>query len=92
LSLEHLFSPITLGAMLVKNRLVMPPMSLNFGVDDNGYVTEQHWEYLAARARGGTGMIVVGGGAVQSPPGPFLMPWPKRMNLAGHCEPLRESR
>jgi 2,4-dienoyl-CoA reductase-like NADH-dependent reductase (Old Yellow Enzyme family)/thioredoxin reductase len=39
-------------------------MSLNFGVDDKGYVTEQHWEYLAARARGGTGMIVVGGGAV----------------------------
>jgi 2,4-dienoyl-CoA reductase-like NADH-dependent reductase (Old Yellow Enzyme family)/thioredoxin reductase len=50
--------------MLVNNRLVMPPMSLNFGVDDQGYVTEQHWEYLAARARGGTGMIVVGGGAV----------------------------
>ena len=50
--------------MPVKNRLVMPPMSLNFGVDEKGYVTEQHWEYLAARARGGTGMIVVGGGAV----------------------------
>jgi len=50
--------------MQVKNRLVMPPMSLNFGVDEDGYVTEQHWEYLAARARGGTGMIVVGGGAV----------------------------
>jgi len=50
--------------MAVKNRLVMPPMSLNFGVDQDGYVTEQHWEYLAARARGGAGMIVVGGGAV----------------------------
>ena len=62
--LEHLFSPITLGSMVVKNRLVMPPMSLNFGVDDKGCVTEQHWEYLAARAKGGTGMIVVGGGAV----------------------------
>jgi 2,4-dienoyl-CoA reductase-like NADH-dependent reductase (Old Yellow Enzyme family)/thioredoxin reductase len=50
--------------MAVKNRLVMPPMSLNFGVDGDGYVTEQHWEYLAARAKGGTGMMVVGGGAV----------------------------
>lgn len=48
----------------MKNRLVMPPMSVNFGVDEEGFVTEQHWEYLAARARGGTGMIVVGGGAV----------------------------
>ncbi len=50
--------------MEVKNRLVMPPMSINFGVDEDGYVTEQHWEFLAARARGGTGMIIVGGGAV----------------------------
>ena len=64
LPLKHLFSPIQLGSMQVKNRLVMPPMSLNFGVDNDGYVTAQHWEYLAARARGGTGMIVVGGGAV----------------------------
>jgi 2,4-dienoyl-CoA reductase-like NADH-dependent reductase (Old Yellow Enzyme family)/thioredoxin reductase len=64
LALEYLFSPIKLGSLQVKNRLVMPPMSLNFGVDEDGYVTEQHWEYLAARARGGTGMIVVGGGAV----------------------------
>ena len=62
--LEHLFSPIRLGTMAVSNRLVMPPMSLNFGVDKDGCVTEQHWEYLAARAREGTGMIVVGGGAV----------------------------
>ncbi|MDY6950768.1 MAG: FAD-dependent oxidoreductase [Thermodesulfobacteriota bacterium] len=62
--LDHLFSPIHLGAMAVKNRLVMPPMSLNFGVDQEGCVTAQHWEYLAARAKGGAGMIVVGGGAV----------------------------
>jgi 2,4-dienoyl-CoA reductase-like NADH-dependent reductase (Old Yellow Enzyme family)/thioredoxin reductase len=62
--LEHLFSPVRLGRMEVRNRLVMPPMSVNFGVDENGVVTERHWTYLAARAKGGTGMIVVGGGAV----------------------------
>ena len=62
--LEHLFSPIRLGRMDVRNRLVMPPMSVNFGVDENGFVTERHWTYLAARAKAGTGMIVVGGGAV----------------------------
>jgi len=32
--LEHLFSPVRLGRMEVRNRLVMPPMSVNFGVDD----------------------------------------------------------
>ncbi|MFO7708941.1 MAG: FAD-dependent oxidoreductase [Desulfobacterales bacterium] len=62
--LEHLFSPIRLGRMHVRNRLVMPPMSVNFGVDEQGMVTERHRAYLAARARAGTGMIVVGGGAV----------------------------
>lgn len=62
--LKHLFSPVRLGRMEVRNRLVMPPMSVNFGVDERGCVTERHWTYLAARARAGTGMIVVGGGAV----------------------------
>jgi len=62
--LEHLFSPVRLGRMEVRNRLVMPPMSVNFGVDEQGCVTERHWTYLATRAMAGTGMIVVGGGAV----------------------------
>ena len=63
-ALKHLFQPIRIGSMEVANRLVMPAMSINFGVDVEGNVTAQHWEYLAARARAGTGMIVVGGGAV----------------------------
>jgi 2,4-dienoyl-CoA reductase-like NADH-dependent reductase (Old Yellow Enzyme family)/thioredoxin reductase len=62
--LEHLFSPVKLGEMTLNNRLVLPPMSINFGVDEQGFVTRQHWEYLKARARHGPGMIVVGGGAV----------------------------
>ena len=62
--LKHLFSPVRLGRMQLRNRLVMPPMSVNFGVDEEGMVTERHRAYLAARARAGTGMIVVGGGAV----------------------------
>jgi 2,4-dienoyl-CoA reductase-like NADH-dependent reductase (Old Yellow Enzyme family)/thioredoxin reductase len=62
--LKHLFAPVRLGRMTVRNRLVMPPMSVNFGIDERGFVTERHWAYLAARARAGTGMITVGGGAV----------------------------
>jgi len=62
--LKHLFSPVRLGRMNVRNRLVMPPMSVNFGVDEQGFVTERHWTYLALRAKAGTGMIVVGGGAI----------------------------
>lgn len=62
--LGHLFSPVLLGKMPVRNRLVMPPMSVTFGIDPEGFVTERHWTYLSLRARAGTGMIVVGGGAV----------------------------
>lgn len=61
--LKHLFSPIKIGTMTVKNRLLMPAMSINFGVDDAGYVTEQLTEYFVARTKGGTGMMLVGGGA-----------------------------
>ncbi len=60
----HLFSPIQIGNKTAKNRLLMSAMSINFGVDDRGRVTEQLTEYFAARAKGGTGMLLVGGGAV----------------------------
>ncbi|MDJ0780541.1 MAG: FAD-dependent oxidoreductase [Desulfosarcinaceae bacterium] len=60
----HLMTPITLGAMTAPNRLMMPAMSINFGVDDRGYVTDQLTAYFLDRARGGTGLLLVGGGAV----------------------------
>lgn len=63
-ALKYLFSPIKIGTMEVKNRLVMPPMGINFGVDEGGYVTDQLKAYFAARAKGGTGMMIVGGAAV----------------------------
>jgi len=62
--LKHLFSPIEIGRMKAKNRLLMSAMSINFGVDENNYVTDQLTEYLAARAKGGAGMILVGGAGV----------------------------
>ncbi len=61
---NHLFSPIKIGAMIAKNRLLMSAMSINFGVDDEGRVTDQLIEYFVARAKGGVGMMLVGGGAV----------------------------
>ncbi|MGD9224772.1 MAG: NADH:flavin oxidoreductase, partial [Desulfobacteraceae bacterium] len=60
----HLFSPIKIGSLSAKNRLLMPAMSINFGVDDNGHVTDQLTAYFEARAKGGVGMMLVGGGAV----------------------------
>ena len=62
--LKHLFAPIQIGSMQSKNRLLMSAMSINFGVDENGFVTDQLTAYLAERAKGGAGMILVGGGGV----------------------------
>ena len=62
--LKHLFSPIQIGGMRAKNRLLMSAMSINFGVDENNYVTDQLTAYLAERAKGGAGMILLGGAGV----------------------------
>ena len=69
--LKYLFKPIKIGKMEVKNRVVMPPMGVHFGVDEDGNVTSQLSEYYADRARGGTGMVITGGAAV-SPTGKDL--------------------
>ena len=63
-TLSNLFSPIQVGTMRAKNRLLMSAMSINFGVDQNGYVTDQLSAYFTARAKGGVGMMLVGGGCV----------------------------
>jgi len=63
-ALKNLFSPIQIGSLTAKNRLLMSAMSINFGVDDDLRVTDQLTDYFVARARGGTGMMLVGGGAV----------------------------
>ncbi len=59
-----LFQPIRIGKMNVANRLLMSAMSINFGVDERGHVTDQLIQYMAARARGGVGMMLVGGGGI----------------------------
>ena len=42
----HLFTPIKIGSMSVKNRLMMSAMSINFGVDEKCHVTDQLTEYF----------------------------------------------
>jgi 2,4-dienoyl-CoA reductase-like NADH-dependent reductase (Old Yellow Enzyme family)/thioredoxin reductase len=72
----HLFSPVTIGAMTARNRLLMSAMSINFGVDARGFVTDQLIEFFVARARGGVGSMLVGGGGVH-PSGVELPDLPK---------------
>lgn len=55
----HLFSPIRINNMELKNRIVMTAMHL--GYTPEGEVTDRLIEFYAMRAAGGVGLIIVGG-------------------------------
>ncbi len=65
--------------MISKNRLLMSAMSINFGVDENCCVTDQLIDYFVERAKGGIGMMLVGGGSVH-PGGQELPNLPQMYN------------
>lgn len=58
--LAPLFEPIRLGPVEIKNRVVLSPMAVEDGSPE-GYPTEQTIAFNVARARGGVGLIVLGG-------------------------------
>ena len=53
----HLFSPFSIGTVALKNRIVFQPHFTALGHLD-GMPSDDHVAYHAARARGGTGLIV----------------------------------
>ncbi|RAK11776.1 2,4-dienoyl-CoA reductase-like NADH-dependent reductase (Old Yellow Enzyme family) [Halanaerobium saccharolyticum] len=56
---DVLFSPFKIGNMEVKNRIVMSPMGTNSARID-GTIADDEIDYFEARAKGGTGMIIMG--------------------------------
>lgn len=56
---EHIFTPGQIGPVNVRNRIVMSPMDDALG-QASGEVTQRGIEYYAAKAKGGTGLIIVG--------------------------------
>lgn len=59
----HLLMPGRIGAMEIRNRLVMSPMETMYG-DRHGHPSARTRAYFAARARGGVGLITVGATSV----------------------------
>lgn len=51
-------SPLRIGTLRLKNRLVMPPMNTNYS-NENGCLTPQMEAYYVRRAKGGVGMMVL---------------------------------
>lgn len=54
-----LLSPIKVGGLELRNRIVMSAMHLGFA--EEGFVTERLIRFYEERAKGGAGLIVVGG-------------------------------
>ena len=54
---KYLFSPMKIGSVEIKNRVVMAPMLMGFGTFD-GTVTKEMSDYYEERAKGGTGLII----------------------------------
>lgn len=55
---KHLFEPIEIGGMVIKNRLMMAPMESHLGNAD-GSVSTEAIAYYRERALGGVGMVTV---------------------------------
>ncbi|HEX3841694.1 MAG TPA: mycofactocin system FadH/OYE family oxidoreductase 2 [Acidimicrobiales bacterium] len=53
---RHLFTPLQLGPVTVRNRIVFSAHLTNYAA--HGLPTEQHAAYYAARAAGGSGLII----------------------------------
>ena len=64
----HIFSPLTVKNMTIKNRIVMMPMGTNYG-EQNGEMSFLHINYYEQRAKGGTGLIIVENASIDSPQG-----------------------
>ena len=69
--MSHLFSPLTLRELTLKNRIVVSPMC-QYSSDD-GLPTDWHLVHLGARAVGGAALVIVEATAV-SPDG-RISPW-----------------
>ena len=65
---EHLLAPGRIGALELRNRMVMAPMGEDLG-DLDGMVSDAQMAYLEARARGGLAMVMLGSVAVSFPVG-----------------------
>jgi 2,4-dienoyl-CoA reductase (NADPH2) len=55
---RHLFSPITINRLEIKNRIAYPALGLLYSYDSR--LNARYCEYFRARARGGAGIVTVG--------------------------------
>ena len=57
MNFEATFSPMYIGKMLVKNRLVVPAMDSAM-CEEDGTIAQRTCDYYGSRAKGGFGLII----------------------------------
>ena len=57
----NLSSPIRIGSVEIKNRMMMAPMDTGFGNTEWGGFTQEGIDYFVRRAEGGFGLLFSGG-------------------------------
>lgn len=55
--LNHVFKPMEIGGVKIKNRLIVSPMVTNYCTED-GMATEKYIRYHEEKAKGGWGLII----------------------------------
>lgn len=63
--MNHLFSPLKIKSMELRNRIVMAPMCM-YSSDDSGFVKPFHLTHYESRAFGGTGLVIIEATSVES--------------------------
>lgn len=66
---RYLFSPLRIGSMLVRNRIVFSAHLTNYA--EHNLLTERHLRYYAERAKGGVGLIITEEQAVHPTDHPY---------------------
>ena len=62
----HLFSPIKIGRVELKNRIIFPPIATNLA-HVSGEIADRQVFHYARRARGGAGLIIVENACIDFP-------------------------
>ena len=78
----HLLSPITIGNLTLRNRVVMG--SMHTGLEDKAKDLDRLTAYFVERARGGTGLIITGGFAPNKRG--WLKPFASEMTSKGQAD------
>lgn len=63
MKLVKLFEPLKIGNCEISNRIIMPAMALNY--TPQHFVTDKIIDFYEERAKGGVGVIIVGGAQVE---------------------------